>query len=190
MNYNSACIIISVVKGLIFKNSFVEYVTLRKIGGIFIWYVMYCGAENEENISTILQTQFADDGEVFVFTYEQMKRYKGAWHLNTAKLFPGYVFLHMCTERILTPEEQAYLHPVEATEEKFLFELQRAGAHLPMSKGYIQNGITYVTEGPLKGKETTICKIDRHKRLAKVKSPLEKYRERGLWAGLEIVSKN
>lgn len=151
---------------------------------------MYCGSANEENISTILQSQFDDDGEVFVFTYEQMKRYEGAWHSKTAKLFPGYVFLHIVTDRKLTEEEHAHLHPVEATEEKLLFELQKAGAHLPMSKGYIQNGITYVTEGPLKGKETIICKIDRHKRLARVKSPLEKYREKGLWTGLEIVSKN
>ena len=35
-----------------------------------------------------------------------------------------------------------------------------------MSTGYIKDGTTYVTQGPLQGREKFIRRIDRHKRLA------------------------
>lgn len=151
---------------------------------------MHCGEGNEERIAEVLKVQFSERAEISLFTYEKMKRYQGEWHVKTEFLFQGYVFLYAPKKLVLDEEEKRYLIAVEKPEDRQLSELRKWGEHVPMSKGYIKEGVTFVTEGPLKGKETTICKIDRHKRLAKVKSPLEKYRERGLWAGLEIVSKN
>ena len=61
--------------------------------------------------------------------------------------------------------------------------------HFPMSRGYIQNGCMHVTEGPLKGKEPFIYKVDRHKRLARLKVPfIDGMRDMSM--GLEIVSKS
>ncbi len=56
-------------------------------------------------------------------------------------------------------------------------------------RGVIYGGITQVTEGPLKAAERRICKIDRHKRLAKVEVPEGKI-FRYLSAGLEIEEKS
>ena len=62
-----------------------------------------------------------------------------------------------------------------------------------MSKGYIREGRTCVTEGPLQGRERFIRKIDRHKRLAKLSfSDGDKFGESRaeICAGLEIVAKS
>lgn len=47
-----------------------------------------------------------------------------------------------------------------------------------------------MTEGPLCGHESQIQKIDRHKRLAHLDCRMDQYQRKGLWAGLEIVSKS
>ena len=73
-------------------------------------------------------------------------------------------------------------------EQEALRELAGNTHCISMSKGVIREGVTYVTEGPLKGKEQWIRKIDRHKRLALLDakffpdiSPIK--------AGLEITEK-
>ena len=38
--------------------------------------------------------------------------------------------------------------------------------------------------------ESQIRKIDRHKRLARLECPVDQYQRKGLWTGLEIVSKS
>ncbi len=52
----------------------------------------------------------------------------------------------------------------------------------------IFEGVTKVTEGPLKGLEAQICKIDRHKRLARLETP-QGENVRYVLAGLEIMEK-
>lgn len=78
---------------------------------------------------------------------------------------------------------------INPKEEKFLRILCGRRNHIRMSKGVICNGITQVTEGPLKGREAQICKIDRHKRLAKLRMQGEQ-NTRYIPAGLEIVEKS
>ena len=77
----------------------------------------------------------------------------------------------------LLPEQECFLRG-------FLGEKQ----HLHMSRGHIREGQTYITEGPLRGKEKMICKIDRHKRLARLELPMADGIQT-LYAGLEIFSK-
>ena len=78
----------------------------------------------------------------------------------------------------LQPEQEDFLRNVLGTEK-----------HMGISRGYIKDGRTYVMRGPLKGKEKLICKIDRHKRLAKLKISVgDSCKE--MQAGLEIISKN
>ena len=73
-------------------------------------------------------------------------------------------------------------------EERFLKDLYGDSRNLKMSRGIVKNGVTQVTAGPLKGLEKRICRIERHKRLVKLKMPTEQsigY----IMAGLEITEK-
>jgi transcriptional antiterminator NusG len=112
-----------------------------------------------------------------------MRRYEGAWHLERQNLFPGYVFLESeDPERLLREiEESPYLREIfaersslvvpEPEEELFLRKLCGREHHFGMSRGYIRDGRTFVTEGPLRGREQLIRKIDRHKRVARLRIP-------------------
>ncbi len=65
----------------------------------------------------------------------------------------------------------------------------RTKRHLSMSEGYIKNGQTHITKGPLMGWEKRIRKIDRHKRLARLEFPVKSVLTM-VPAGLEIKSKS
>ena len=115
-------------------------------------------------------------------------------------MFPDYVFLESEDGERLARELEQYeqiltilggrdadaLTPVDREEERFLRGLCGGTHHSGMSRGYIRDGHTYVTEGPLQGKERLIRKIDRHKRLAKLEMPGS---FRGVNVGLEIYEK-
>lgn len=84
--------------------------------------------------------------------------------------------------------ENKEIIPIQMEEEMFLKSMCDDSHHIEMSRGYIRDGFTTVTEGALCGKEKWIRKIDRHKRLAKLELPCG-----GRWketqVGLEIVKK-
>ena len=143
--------------------------------------------------------------DIFLLTYDRMRRYQGAWHLEQQPMFPHYLFLESENGEQLLEElaeyedfvtvfrEKDYLIPVHREEEQFLRGICGNSHHLSMSRGYIRNGQTCVTEGPLRGREGLIRKIDRHKRLARLSMPggsglKEELRE--MYAGLEIVAKS
>lgn len=156
-----------------------------------IWYAVRCEAGKEEEAAGRWRQKLSgQSGEAVVFTYEKMKRYEGSWHLIREPLFSGYVFLIVKEKLHLEKKDLADLIPVGDEETAFLEEIGGADHHVPMSKGYIKEGQTLVTEGPLRGWERQIRKIDRHKRLARLECPVDQYQRKGLWAGLEIVSKS
>ena len=57
-----------------------------------------------------------------------------------------------------------------------------------ISRGIIKDGVPVVTEGPLKGREQLIKRIDRHKRTAKLGVPFEG-KTIEITVGLEIYQK-
>ena len=139
--------------------------------------------------------------DAFILTYDRMRRYQGEWHVETKPMFPNYIFLESDDEKALADELKQYgsivriqkadnvlLH-VQREEEQFLKYLCGRNHHMGMSKGVIRNGITRITDGPLKGLENHIRKIDRHKRLARVQTPKGHLQE-SILAGLEIVEKS
>ena len=79
----------------------------------------------------------------------------------------------------LFPEQEVFLRNLMMPETK----------KISMSTGYIKDGRTYVTKGPLQGREKMISRIDRHKRLAKLRFAAGNT-DRELYAGLEIISKS
>lgn len=172
-------------------------------GGLRIWYVLYCPNQKEEELLYACKRHLTREAleDAFVFTYDRMRRYNGVWHLEQQPLFPHYLFLESRNEEKLTEELKRYpqvfsvfendgkLVRVEPEEEKLLRILCGSGHHSGMSRGYIQNGQTVVTEGPLRGRENLIRRIDRHKRIARIGMPsMGSFRE--MQVGLEIISKN
>ncbi|MCI8373998.1 MAG: antiterminator LoaP [Lachnospiraceae bacterium] len=168
-----------------------------------IWYVLYCPNQKEEELLKACRRHLTREalGDVFVFTYDRMRRFHGVWHLERRPLFPHYLFLESENEERLKEELERYaqvfsvfendgrLVRVEPEEEKVLRMLCGAGHHSQMSRGYIRDGKTVVTEGPLKGKENLIRRIDRHKRIARVGMP-STGQLREMQVGLEIVAKS
>ena len=163
---------------------------------------MYCQGQDEQEIIHSCRQHFTKKAlkDVFMITYDRMRKYEGKWHTEKSSLFPNYVFLESEDPACLKEELEQYENIVQVLGEKnelislskeeeiFLRSLCVEEHHFPMSKGYIQNGCTYVTEGPLRGKESFIYKIDRHKRLARLKVPFTAG-VRNMSMGLEIVSK-
>ena len=139
--------------------------------------------------------------ETFQFTHDRMRRYEGSWHVECEQMFPEYVFLETedpaALKKALKPyqdlvqllEDGTLLQRVDPEEEKLLRLLGGKEHHLNISQGYIRDGVTYVTGGPLVGLESRIRKIDRHKRIARVMLPAGEP-GRLMAAGLEITSRS
>lgn len=168
-----------------------------------MWCMLKCHPGKAEEILQSCRRQISDQilRDIFVFTYDRMKRYEGSWHVEKMQLFPDCIFVETADPSTLVGQLESYreflhisedrkiLWPLSPEEETFLRELGGSEHHLGMSQGYIHNGITHIIHGPLVGMERRIRKIDRHKRTANVAMPaggLGPF----LLAGLEITSKS
>ena len=79
--------------------------------------------------------------------------------------------------------------PLAPDEVAWLEAFTTAKTHVvEMSQGVIEGDTVMVTEGPLKGREALITKIDRHKRLAYLDMHMFG-RTKSVRIGLEIVRK-
>ena len=78
--------------------------------------------------------------------------------------------------------------PLKQEEVDFLTEFGKEKQVVEMSTGIIENGRIQITDGPLKGREAMIRKIDRHKRKASLEIPMFG-RILETQAGLEIIEK-
>ncbi|MCH1982940.1 hypothetical protein MCG98_10225 [Ruminococcus sp. OA3] len=168
-----------------------------------MWYALRCSSGEAVDILQ-LSRRFITKGkiqDIFTFTFDRMKRYQGQWHIENALMFPNYIFLESKDEDINSDElKQCWdfvkaedvpntLFKVLPEEERFLRSLCDSSHHLKLSRGYICDGITHIDEGPLRGLECYIRKIDRHKRMARLEVPLH-YVNNTMWAGLEIFYKS
>lgn len=173
---------------------------LYEVGGIDIWYLLPCQGQEEQKTLDLCRNFFSEEAiqDTFLLTYDCMRRYQGAWHLEKKLVFPASVLLESENENVLKYElrqnwevvgRSKDILKVSLEEEKFLRFLCGKKKHMGMSKGVIFGGVTIVTEGPLKGVEAHICKIDRHKRMARLQMPKGK-NIRYLLAGLEIMEKD
>lgn len=134
---------------------------------------------------------------MFIFTYDRLRRFEGAWQMEQKLLFPEHIFLESENEDILSKElkkwsvsgkQENRLIPMDREEEQFLKKLCGEDHHLQISRGIICKGAAHITEGPLKGMENRICKIDRHKRLAQI-ATTQRQDYSLIPAGLEITEK-
>ncbi|MCI8667271.1 MAG: hypothetical protein HFG82_11515 [Dorea sp.] len=175
-----------------------------------IWYLLHCQEQDEWKTLYICRRNVPETvlTDAFVFTYDRMRRFQGEWHLEKQLMFPACIFLASNDEEKLTEELRKFegteelikecgaILPVKKSVEIFLRSLYGEVHHLSMSRGVIRDGITQVTEGPLRGMEERICRIDRHKRLARLEVPETAALKNILAvsgtvpAGLEIVEKS
>lgn len=168
-------------------------------------FVYECTGNIIAEFKKFYDTQLSEEQKkrIFVPTYDCMKKYQGSWHMEQKPAFRN-CFLIECRDRndladmlhrlqcadilaenitanaiALLPEQEVFLRNLMMPETKKIF----------MSTGYIKDGRTYVTKGPLQGREKMISRIDRHKRLAKLRFAAGNT-DRELCAGLEIISKS
>lgn len=168
-------------------------------------FVYECTGNIIAEFKKLYDTQLSEEQKkrIFVPTYDCMKKYQGSWHMEQKPAFRN-CFLIECRDRddladmlhrlqcadifaenitanaiALFPEQEVFLRNLMVPETK----------KISMSTGYIKDGRTYVTKGPLQGREKMISRIDRHKRLAKLRFAAGNT-DRELCAGLEIISKS
>ena len=154
-----------------------------------MWYVIQTSTGREEKIKQECEQRISKDvlSHCVLPLYEEKIKYKGQWHIQKKKLFPGYLFL--ISENLDELHEQ--LKRVEA-----MTKLLGAGDDII---ALTQNEIDFllrfagddkvvILSGPLKGMESTIQRIDRHKRKAWLN--LEMFgRQQLVEVGVEIVKK-
>lgn len=131
-----------------------------------------------------------------------MKRYQGSWHVEQKPLFTDCFFIE-CRDKEELKTTLSRQHcsdslaeavmfgitPLRPQQEEFLKALMQPDTKtISMSTGYIKDGTTHVTQGPLQGREEFIRRIDRHKRLAWLVLPAGDGQQE-LRTGLEIISK-
>lgn len=150
-----------------------------KMRGEVMWFVIQVRSGMERDMmlqyQRIVPKSILKDS--FTPEFEYMKRYKGAWHKEKNLLFPGYIFVRTDDPTVLYQALKSVIglskildmggELIPLTKEEVrMIELLDHDRVLRMSRGYIKDHKVYIKEGPLKSYETSIKKVDRHKRKA------------------------
>ena len=85
--------------------------------------------------------------------------------------------------------EKEEIYPLPQDEVAFLKAFGEEDQVVDISRGCIEGDAVIVEQGPLKGKEGLIRRIDRHKRIAEIEIEFLGERRKAK-VGLEIVKKN
>lgn len=168
-----------------------------------MWYVVQVETGREKTACDDIK-QAADDvlDECFVPQYLTGKRRPdGTWIPSKERLFPGYLIcvtsqvdeladklrrVRSLTKILkndnafipLTEDERAWVQKVTQKDQRTVGE----------SVGYMDNGKLVIVEGPLKGREDWVRKVNHRKRLAYLEMPMGGRTVRAQ-AGLQMVSK-
>ena len=166
------------------------------------WYVIQVLTGSERAICRDLK-EVIDDSlyeQCFVPMAEKQHRKDGKYTILKEPLFPGYLFIVSHDIEIISVEIRKIFKfkrilrtgdsfaALEPDEVKAFRSLANEDYNITMSKGFIVGDEITVTEGPLKGYEGRIKKIDRHKRTAFMELPFLG-RDTRVRVPLEIVSK-
>ena len=174
---------------------------MEGIGVMGIYVVQVAGGQEARAAEMITRRAQGAVEDCFIPKREVMRRQAGQWHSKLEKLFPGYVFVQtnapelLCEAsrrvpaftRMLTFAGDMCL-PLSDDEVAWINATTNTDTHvMEMSEGIIEGDRVVVTRGPLKGREASITRIDRHKRLAWVDMNMLG-RSKTIRVGLEIVS--
>jgi transcription antitermination factor NusG len=167
-----------------------------------MWYVMQVRTGTEESVRRQCEKMIDSNTltKCFIPYQERLKRYRGQWHKELMPLFPGYVFADSQDADSLFFELKriAGLTKLLGTgdmvialtqdETNFLKQVGKEKQIVAVSKGIIINSQVTVAEGPLKGLEGYIRRVDRHRRIAWLELSMFGRVQR-VTVGLEIMEK-
>lgn len=159
-----------------------------------IWYLLKCPeGEEADCIERCLDLVTSERmEEIICFEYQCMMRYGGKWHLERRTVLPGYVFVAGVDVLAKTDYQGSAKNNWEVSvspcEAPYLKKLCDDSYLIEISRGVIRKGIAIVTNGPLKGREKLIQRINRHKRTAEIEIPFAGSQRR-ITVGLEIYEK-
>lgn len=174
-----------------------------KGGYLMNWYVIQVRSSHEKEIADKCRFLISKDilKDCFIPEYMKRKKVKGEWRNVKDILFKGYVFLisdhidELYVELKKVPDfthmigkKKDIIYPLTDGEIEFLKTFTNEKHIVDMSCGFIKGQTIYIKEGPLKGQEGLITKIDRHKRIAYLTMNI--FNETiTAKVGLEIISK-
>lgn len=190
------------IRHLVYYGQWRSRIYVRK-EAMRMWYVVQVAGGREQ--VTLAKIQRFVDGETlreaFVPRRKVMRKKDGKEILVSEILFPGYVFV--VTEK---PEElfanlkyvPAFTRmlgcggknfiPLDQGEVRLLEAFCGTDRLVEMSRGILDGDGVRIDEGPLKGREGIIRKIDRHKRCAYVEMEIMG-RKKSVKLGLDVVRK-
>ncbi len=167
-----------------------------------MWYVIQTLGGEEEHTAEIIRKRISPYyiEECFVPKRERMKKFYGQWNKVEETLFPAYIFVVTKRPKELYQElrrvprltkvlgrEEGYFVPLSEEEEGLVRNLGGQGHRAGLSKVVVGEGKQIrVLEGPLKGYEGDVVKVDLHKREVVVRVGFMG-RETKLRLGIEMV---
>ena len=171
---------------------------------IYMWYVIWALSTKEHELKNRIEVLVPKElyRNIWIPMKEELRKYHGEEILKQVKLFPGYVFIDT--------DEPEMIHRALYREEDFIKFLQTDMGYSPLSReeeeiirhftgesgiagvslGVVSGGVLTIFDGPLKGLEEKVVKIDRHKKKAWVKFDKLLGEERVLTFAINIVSKD
>ncbi len=176
---------------------------MRKKGELVeMWYVIQTKTGQEEPMRQRVEKMLPDHSyeDCKILYYVKKKKYLGQWHEEKERLLPGYMFLvtddpkpisevlGRMTEFTRLLGTGSSFCPVRPEEEELLIKLTNGKEEIGMSYGVIEKGVLKVRSGVLRGMESRIKKIDRHKRKGFLSMMLDD-QEKLVGVGLEITEK-
>ena len=167
-----------------------------------MWYVIWVESGKEHKVRGMIESQVPSGTYDRIVIPEKriQKKFKGEWQEVQSVLFPGYLFVvaeditEFAAALVAVPEFTKMLKadneivPIYPEEEAVLTRLVDQDEIVKMSEGMIENDRVIIFDGPLKGMEGTIKRINRHKRVAVIQMELFE-RVMQVEVGLEIVEK-
>lgn len=171
------------------------------------WFVFYVQTGREQTACDFLNKLFnEEESNAFIPQVEMIFKNSELICKELKPMFPGYVFadsildeetfiiqaykyarLSNCIFKLLGSESIDYMKLTE-DEKNFLLGFCDDRYVTEESKGFIISDRIFITSGPLKGRESIIKKIDRHKKRAEVEVEFIGEKRR-ISVPLEIVSK-
>ncbi len=171
------------------------------------WYVFYVQTGREQLVCDYLNNVMNREESIAFFPQVELI-FKNSKVVNKElkPMFPGYVFMDSVLDektfitqthrysrfsrhifKLLGNENIDYM-TLTKEEKNFLLGFCYDGYVAEESKGFIAGDRIYITSGPLKGKESIIKKINRHKRRAEIEMICFGDKRR-ISVSLEIISK-
>lgn len=164
------------------------------------WYALSARRGREQAFCRVCQRMAPASGSLsfFVPQLTLCRRSRGVCELRRVPLYPGYCLVRADDAGEVSSFAKSAAHPVDVVggpdaprpvdrrDQRLIESLMDADGVIGFSTGWIEDGALRVAEGPLRGLEHLVRRIDRHRRTADV-APRGAAGDRILRVGLEVV---